>query len=64
MINTEITINYMVVDLIKELEKFNKSIVSLWDGASEQEIVDTETHIGQVLPDEYKEFIRNIKWKT
>ena len=58
MINTEITINYMVVDLIKELEKFNKSIVSLWDGASEQEIVDTETHIGQVLPDEYKEFIR------
>ena len=58
MINTETTMIHKVVDLIKELEKYNESIVSLWDGASEQEIVDTETHIGQVLPDEYKEFIR------
>ena len=48
----------MVVNLIKELEKFDKSIVSLWDAASEQEIEDTEAHIGQVLPEEYKEFIR------
>lgn len=58
MINTTNNDEYMVVSLINELEKFDKSIVSLWNAASEQEIEDTEVHIGQVLPDEYKEFIR------
>lgn len=55
LINTK---NYMIATLITELEKYDKSIVSLWKGASEKEIEDSETHIGQELPKEYKEFVR------
>lgn len=48
----------MVSELIEEIKKFDNSIVSLGLAASEREIEETENHIGQKLPDEYKEFVR------
>ena len=49
----------MISYIIAELKKFKRSIVSLENAASESEIIETEIHIGQLLPNEYKEFVRN-----
>lgn len=48
----------MVSEIILELEKYDKSVITFGKAASEQEIIDTEAHIGLELPDEYKEFVR------
>lgn len=47
-----------VFKLIQELRKFDSSIVSFGDAASERQISETEGHIGRALPVEYKEFVR------
>ena len=49
-----------VFKLIQELRKFDSSIVSFGDAASERQISETEEHIGRALPVEYKEFVRRI----
>lgn len=48
----------MVSKLISELEKLDNSIISFGEPASEQDIKETEKHIGRTLPNEYKEFVR------
>lgn len=50
--------HFMLSKLIAGLEGLDNPMVSLGDPASEREIKETEAHIGQYLPDEYKEFVR------
>ena len=45
----------MLSKLIAGLEALDSPMVSLGDPASEREIKETEAHIGQYLPDEYKD---------
>lgn len=48
----------MIERLISELKKFDNSVVTFGEPATEQEIEESETHLGQNLPNEYKEFVR------